>query len=88
MTHEFPLLDLTGNFPVKSVFDPKTVSGVGWDTLGVFKVELMFWSCWFIWPMALSGVSFKCLLIASSVRPGQVIRCPFLLPVTLQIFLD
>jgi hypothetical protein len=30
---------------------------------------------WFIWPMAVAGVSLKCLLIASSVKPGQVIRC-------------
>jgi hypothetical protein len=27
---------------------------------------------------AVAGVSFKCLLIASSVKPGQVIRCPSL----------
>jgi hypothetical protein len=38
----------------------------------------MFWHLWFIWPMAVAGVSFKCFLIASSVKPGQVIRCPSL----------
>jgi hypothetical protein len=57
---------------------PRSVSGVGWYVIGDFEVDLMFWSCWFIWPMAVAGVSFKCLLIASSVKPGQVIRCPSL----------
>jgi hypothetical protein len=38
----------------------------------------MFWRRWFIWPMTVAGVSFKCLLMASSVRPGQVSRCPSL----------
>jgi hypothetical protein len=44
--------------------------------IGAFEVDCMFWRRWFIWPMAVAGVSFKCLLMASSVRPGQVIRCP------------
>jgi hypothetical protein len=59
------------------VFVPKSVSAVGESSTGVFKVDLMFWRLWFIWPMALAvaGVSFKCLLVASSVRPGHVIRC-------------
>jgi hypothetical protein len=60
------------------VFVPKYVSGVGWSAIGVFEADLMFWRRWFIWPMAMAGVSFKCLLIASSVRLGQVIRCPSL----------
>jgi hypothetical protein len=60
------------------VFVPKSVSGVGWSAIGVFEVDLKFWRRWFIWPMAVAGVSLKCLLIASSVRPGQVIRCPSL----------
>jgi hypothetical protein len=38
----------------------------------------MLWRRWFMWPMAVAGVSFKCLLMACSVKPGQVIRCPFL----------
>jgi hypothetical protein len=29
--------------------------------------------------MAVAGVIFKCLLIACSVRPGQVMRWPFLI---------
>jgi hypothetical protein len=57
---------------------PKSVSGVGCCSMGAFGVDRMFWCRWFIWPMAVAGVSFKCLLIASSVKPGQVIRCPSL----------
>jgi hypothetical protein len=59
-------------------FVPKSVSGVGCFSMGSFEVDRMFWRLWFIWPMAVAGVSFKCLLIASSVKPGQVIRCPSL----------
>jgi hypothetical protein len=40
MSYEFPLLDLTGNFPVKSV--SVSVSGVGESAMGAFEVELMF----------------------------------------------
>jgi hypothetical protein len=54
---------------------PKSVSGAGCFSMGAFEVDLMFWHRWFIWPRAVSGVSFKCLLIASSIKPGQVIRC-------------
>jgi hypothetical protein len=57
---------------------PKSVSDVGWSAIGVLEVYLMFWRRWFMWPMAVAGVSSKCLLIAPSVRPGQVIRCPSL----------
>jgi hypothetical protein len=57
---------------------PKSVSGVGGRSTGAFEVDHMFWRRWFICPMAVAGVSFKCLLIASSVKPGQVIRCPYL----------
>jgi hypothetical protein len=57
---------------------PKSVYGVGCIEMGAFKVDRMFWRLWFIWPMAVAGVSFKCLLIASSVKQGQVIRCPSL----------
>jgi hypothetical protein len=57
---------------------PKSVSGVVCFSMGVIEVDLMVWRRWFIWPMAVAGVSFKCLLIASSVRPGHMIRCPFL----------
>jgi hypothetical protein len=57
---------------------PKSVSDVGWSVIGVFEVDLMFWRRWFIGTMVVAGVSFKCLLISSSVRPGQVIRCPSL----------
>jgi hypothetical protein len=54
---------------------PKSVSGVGCFSMGAFEVDHIFWRRWFIWPMAVAGVSFKCLLIASSVKPGQVIKC-------------
>jgi hypothetical protein len=57
---------------------PKSVSVVAWSSISIFEVDLMFWRLWFIWPMAVAGVSFKCLLISSSVRPGHVIRCPSL----------
>jgi hypothetical protein len=57
---------------------PKSVSVVGCFSIGAFEVDLMFWRLWFIWPMAVAGVSFKCLLISSYVRPGQVIRYPSL----------
>jgi hypothetical protein len=57
---------------------PKSVSVVGASVVGVFEVDLMFWRLWFMWPMAVAGVSFKCLWMASSVRPGRVIRCPSL----------
>jgi hypothetical protein len=58
MTYELPLLDLTGNFPVKSVqscpwstrkaykrwdFVPNYVSAVGASTTVAFEVDLMFW---------------------------------------------
>jgi hypothetical protein len=46
--------------------------------MGAFEVDRMFWRLWFIWPMAVAGVSFNFLLIASSVKPGQVIRRPSL----------
>jgi hypothetical protein len=48
------------------------------DVIGVFEVDLMFWHLWFMCPIAVAGVSFKYVLIAFSVRPGQVMRCPFL----------
>jgi hypothetical protein len=54
---------------------PKSVFGVGCSAIGVFEVHLKFWHRLFKWPMAVAGVNFKCLLIASSVKPGQVIRC-------------
>jgi hypothetical protein len=57
---------------------PNSVSGVGCCSMGAFEADRIFWRRWFIWPMAVAGVSFKCLLIASSVKPGQVIRCPSL----------
>jgi hypothetical protein len=57
---------------------PKYVSGVVCFSVSAFEVDRMFWRLWFIWTMAVAGVSFKCLLIASSVNPGQVIRCPSL----------
>jgi hypothetical protein len=31
--------------------------------MGAFEVDRMFWRLWFIWPMAVAGVSFKCMLI-------------------------
>jgi hypothetical protein len=46
--------------------------------MGAFEVDRMFCRRWFIWTMAVVGVSFKCLLIAPSVKPGQVIICPSL----------
>jgi hypothetical protein len=46
--------------------------------IGILEVDPMFWHLLFMCPIAVAGVSFKCLLIASSVRPGQVMRCPFL----------
>jgi hypothetical protein len=57
---------------------PKSASVVGCFSVGAFEVDPMFWRHWFIWPMTVAGVSFKCLLISSSVKPGQVIRCPSL----------
>jgi hypothetical protein len=57
---------------------PKSVSGVCCFSMGAFEVDRIFCRGWFIWPMAVAGVSFKCLLIVSSVKPGQVIRCPSL----------
>jgi hypothetical protein len=57
---------------------PKYVDGVGCFSMGSFEVDRMFMRRWFIWPMAVAGVSFKCVLIASSVKPVQVIRCPSL----------
>jgi hypothetical protein len=59
-------------------FVPKSVSGVGSFSMGAFEVDRILWRGWFICPMAVAGVSFKCLLIASSVKLGQVIRCPSL----------
>jgi hypothetical protein len=57
---------------------PKSVSGVGCFSMVAFEVDRMVWRRWFKWPMAVAGVSFKCLLIASSAKPGQVIICPSL----------
>jgi hypothetical protein len=57
---------------------PKSASGAGCFSIGAFEVDRMFWRRWFIWPMAVAGVSLKCFFIASSVKPGQVIRCPSL----------
>jgi hypothetical protein len=57
---------------------PKSVSGVDFFSTGSFEVDRMFWRHCFIWPIAVSGLSFKCLLISSSVNPGQVIICPSL----------
>jgi hypothetical protein len=54
---------------------PKSMSGVGCFSMGAFEVDRMFWRLWFICPIAVAGVSFKCVLIASSVKLGQVIRC-------------
>jgi hypothetical protein len=54
---------------------PKYVSGLGSSAIGVFEVDLMFWLRWFMWPMAVAGTIFKCLLIVSSVRVGHMIRC-------------
>jgi hypothetical protein len=48
------------------------------DAIGALEVDLMFWSLLFMCPIVVAGVRFKCLLIAFSVRPGQVMRCPFL----------
>jgi hypothetical protein len=39
-----------------------------------------------MWSMAVAGVSFKCLLMASSVKPGQVIRCPSLTACNIDAF--
>jgi hypothetical protein len=54
---------------------PKSVSGDCCFSIGAFEVDHMFWRRWFMWPMEVAGVSFKCLLIASTVKPGQVIIC-------------
>jgi hypothetical protein len=54
---------------------PESVSGGCCFSIGALEVDRMFWCRWFIWPMAVAGFSLKCLLIASSVKPGQVIRC-------------
>jgi hypothetical protein len=70
------LIDYDGIHGV--IFVPKSVSGVGCFSMGAFEVDTMCWRLWFIWPMAVAGVSFKCVLIASSVKPGQVIKCPSL----------
>jgi hypothetical protein len=60
------------------VLVPKYESGAGCFSIGALEVDHMCWSHWFMWHMAVAGVSFKCLLMASSVKPGQVIRCPSL----------
>jgi hypothetical protein len=57
---------------------PKSVSALGASAISIFKVDLMFWRLWFMWSMAVAGMSFKCLWIASSVSPGHVIICPSL----------
>jgi hypothetical protein len=54
---------------------PKSAYCAGCFSAGAFEVDRMFWRRWFIRPMAVAGVRFKFLLIASSVKPGQVIRC-------------
>jgi hypothetical protein len=41
-------------------------------------VDRMFCHFWFMWPIAVAGVIFKYLLTASSVKPGNVARWPFL----------
>jgi hypothetical protein len=60
------------------VFVPKSVSGDSCFSIGAFEVDSMFWRRWFIWHMAVARVSFKCLLIVSSIKRGQVIRFPSL----------
>jgi hypothetical protein len=57
---------------------PKSASDGCCFSVDAFKVDRMFWGRWLIWTMAVAGISFKCLLTVSSVRPGQVIRCPSL----------
>jgi hypothetical protein len=54
------------------------VSAVRASETGVAEVHLLFWRRWFIWPMAVEGVSLIFLWISSNVRPGNVIRCPSL----------
>jgi hypothetical protein len=93
MTYEFPLLDQTGNFPVKVRVKLSLV-----DQDGIHEVGFCAQVCISLWcvrnrrfrggpyvlaslvhvAVAVAGVSFKCLWIASSVRPGHVIRCPSL----------
>jgi hypothetical protein len=65
---------------------PKYVSGAGCFSMGAFEVDSMCWRHWFLWPMEVSGVSFKCLLIASSVKMGQVIRCPSFTACNIAVF--
>jgi hypothetical protein len=48
------------------------------DVIGALEVDLMFWRLLFMCPIEVAGVSFKCLLIDFSVRPGQIMRCPLL----------
>jgi hypothetical protein len=57
---------------------PKSVSGDCCFSIDAFEVDYILWRRWLMWPMVVSGVSFKCLLMASSVKPGQVIICPYL----------
>jgi hypothetical protein len=43
---------------------PKSVLAVGASSIGFYEVDLMFWRLWLMWPMAVAGVSFKCLWLA------------------------
>jgi hypothetical protein len=63
---------------MRLVLVPKSATGVGCFSIGAFEVDHMFWRRWFMWTMAVAGVSFKYLLITSSVKPGQVIGCLYL----------
>jgi hypothetical protein len=41
-----------------------------------------------MWPIAVAGVGFTCLLTASTVRPGHVVKCPFLIAWTRSYFVQ
>jgi hypothetical protein len=62
----------------KVVLEPNnasvTVSSYMSEVIESLKVEQMFLRRWFMCPIAVAGVIFKCLLISCSVSPGQVAR--------------
>jgi hypothetical protein len=44
------------------------------DVIEFLEVDKIFLCRWFMCPIAVAGVIFKCLLIACSVKPSQVVR--------------
>jgi hypothetical protein len=66
----------------KCVLEPNpsgvNVSSFMSDVIESLEAELMFLRRWCMCPIAVAGINLKCLLIACSVRPGEVVRWPVL----------